>query len=242
MPKILEGETAMKKKILLISITLIIILIAGGMLVVLRHQEENKELNEINNLVNTESKTFSNSDDETDSYGYKNLSELPQDYTLKQAIQDGCVIITYDKIFNKYKLDNFIENTGINSKNRKEDKIRIVQYTVAGDAIIKDLEYKIKDETYELGNEYVHKTTYVLTTDNTRDKFAEADRKITVDDDIPGDVYGILKVQQDDKIAVMLGIYAQIDYIDLNVKRYEEIEVCEYRKSIEDNEVTIMEE
>ena len=43
-------------------------------------------------------------------------------------------------------------------------------------------------------------------------------------------------------IAIVLELYAQIDYIDSNVKIYEEIEVCEYRKSIEDSEVTIMEE
>ncbi len=43
-------------------------------------------------------------------------------------------------------------------------------------------------------------------------------------------------------IAIVLELYAQIDYIDSNAKIYEEIEVCEYRKSIEDREVTIMEE
>jgi len=107
----------------------------------------------------------------------------------------------------------------------------------------KDLEYKIKDETYKLGNEDVNKTTYILTEDNTRDKFsAEADRKITVNEDIPGDVYGIYKKQNDEMIHVVLGLYAIIDYVNEDVPRYENIEVCAYRKIIEDSEATIMEE
>ena len=70
---------------------------------------------------------------------------------------------------------------------------------------IQDIIEKEKYEKYKLGNEYVNKTTYILTTDNTRDKFAaEADRKITVNDDIPGDIYGILKVQREDMIAIVL--------------------------------------
>ena len=85
----------------------------------------------------------------------------------------------------------------------------------------------------------MHETTYILTTDNTRDKFsAEADRKITVNEDIPGDVYGIYKEQKEEMIRVMLGIYAEINYVsDANV--YKEIEVCTYRKRAEENEVTI---
>ena len=111
------------------------------------------------------------------------------------------------------------------------------------DLVIKDLEYKIKDETYKLGNEDVNKTTYILTEDNTRDKFsAEADRKITVNEDIPGDVYGIYKKQNDEMIHVVLGLYAIIDYVNEDVPRYENIEVCAYRKIIEDSEATIMEE
>lgn len=240
MPKILEGEIAMKKKKLLV-IVLVIIVIVGSIFIALNQQAKKQTLNNENTLSNTESKL--NATNETDKYGYKDLSELPKDYTIKQAIKDGCVVITNEKVFNKYRLDKFIENTEINAKDRKEDKIRIVQYTIEGDAIIKDLEYKIKDEKYKLGNEYVNKTTYILTTDNTRDKFAaEADRKITVNDDIPGDIYGILKVQREDMIAIVLELYALIDYIDSNVKIYEGIEVCEYRKSIEDSEVTIMEE
>ena len=43
-------------------------------------------------------------------------------------------------------------------------------------------------------------------------------------------------------IHVVLGLYAEIDYINEDVPRYENIEVCAYRKIIEDSEATIMEE
>ena len=156
MPKILEGEIAMKKKKLLV-IVLVIIVIVGSIFIALNQQAKKQTLNNENTLSNTESKL--NATNETDKYGYKDLSELPKDYTLKQAVQDGCVVITYNKVFNKYKLDKFIENTEKNAKDRKEDKIRIVQYTIEGDAIIKDLEYKIKDEMYKAEIEYANKTT-----------------------------------------------------------------------------------
>lgn len=240
----------MKKKLVL-AITILVIIIEGILFTVKqqvktsKQNEKNSSPNSINSASNnlTDGENNTGKESSTDKYGYKNLSELPQDYTLEQAIEDRCVVITYNKVWNKDKLDSFIENTGINSKDRKEDKIRIAQTTVEGDLVIKDLEYKIKDETYKLGNEDVNKTTYILTEDNTRDKFsAEADRKITVNEDIPGDVYGIYKKQNDEMIHVVLGLYAIIDYVNEDVPRYENIEVCAYRKIIEDSEATIMEE
>ena len=113
----------MKKKKLLI-IVLVIIVIVGSIFIALNQQAKKQTLNNENTLSNTESKL--NATNETDKYGYKDLSELPKDYTIKQAIKDGCVVITNEKVFNKYRLDKFIENTEINAKDRKEDKIRIV--------------------------------------------------------------------------------------------------------------------
>ncbi|HBC84472.1 MAG TPA: hypothetical protein DCZ30_03305, partial [Clostridiales bacterium] len=71
-----------------------------------------------------------------------------EDYSLEKAIESGYFVIGHNKIYNKDKLDKFIENTSINSKNRIEDSIKIVQYTTEGDPIITELSYKIKDETY----------------------------------------------------------------------------------------------
>ena len=162
------------------------------------------------------------------------LEDLPQDYSLEQAVQDGCVVITYKKVYNKDILDRFIQNTGINSQNRIEDKIRIVQYTVEGDTIITDVEYKIKDETYLLSGEPVNKTTYIVRKDNTRDEFAaESDRRIIENDNIPGEVYGITTEENGDMVYVELALYAEINYVDSSIKPYEDIEICAYSKNAE---------
>lgn len=231
----------MKKKIILIIIVLIVITLAGGVYYKINHQNNSKNLSKETNLPNRNEEFETNDEPKVDSYGYRALSELPQDYSLEQAINDGCVVITYNKIYGKDKLDKFIENTKINSQERKEDKIRIVQFTVEGDLIIKDLEYK-KEERLDDCLE-MDKTGYILTVDNTRDKFsADNDRKIAVDDDIPAVFYGIIKEEKDDDIHIVLALYAEIDYASDAAKIYKSIEVCEYRKSIEDSEVTIMEE
>lgn len=222
----------MKKKIILIIIVLIVITLAGGVYYKINHQGNSKNLSKENYSQNRNEEISTNNEPKVDSYGYRALSELPQDYSLEQAIDDGCVVITYNKIYGKDKLDKFIENTGINSKNRKEDKIRIVQFTVEGDLIIKDLEYK-KEERLD-GCLEMDKTGYILTVDNTRDKFsADKDRKITVDDDIPAVFYGIIKAEKDDDIHIVLALYAQIDYVSGDGKIYKEIEVCSYPKRLE---------
>lgn len=231
----------MKKKIILIIIVLIVITLAGGVYYKINNQENSKNLSKENDSQNRNEEISTNNEPKVDSYGYRALSELPQDYSLEQAINDGCVVITYNKIYGKDKLDKFIENTKINSQERKEDKIRIVQFTVEGDLIIKDLEYK-KEERLDDCLE-MDKTGYILTVDNTRDKFsADEDRKIAVDDDIPAVFYGIIKEEKDDDIHIVLALYAEIDYASDAAKIYKAIEVCEYRKSIEDSEVTMMEE
>lgn len=222
----------MKKKIILIIIVLIIITLAGGVYYKINHQNNSKNLSKETNLPNRNEEFETNNEPKVDSYGYRALSELPQDYSLEQAIDDGCVVITYNKIYGKDKLNKFIENTEKNSQERKEDKIRIVQFTVEGDLIIKDLEYK-KEEKQD-GCLEMDKTGYILTVDNTRDKFStDEDRKITVDDDIPAVFYGIIKKEKEDDIHIVLALYAQIDYVSGDGKIYKEIEVCSYPKKLE---------
>ena len=70
MPKILDGEIAMKKKKLLI-IVLVIIVIVGSIFIALNQQAKKQTLNNENTLSNTESKL--NATNETDKYGYKDL-------------------------------------------------------------------------------------------------------------------------------------------------------------------------
>lgn len=130
-------------------------------------------------------------------------------------------------------MDEFIKNTEINSENRKEDTIRIIKYTIEGDPIIIELSYQ-KDETNleDIGSK--NKGMYVLKIDNTRDKFAtESDRKITVNEDIPGDIYGIMEKEEGEVVKVILALYAEIDYVNENSKSYEAIDICGYNISME---------
>lgn len=157
-----------------------------------------------------------------------------EDYSLEKAIESGYFVIGHNKIYNKDKLDKFIENTSINSKNRIEDSIKIVQYTTEGDPIITELSYKIKDETYLHAGKPVNKTTYIFKRDNTRDKWSvKEDRKIITNNDIPGEIYGIKETKDGDIVNVDLVLYAEIEYIDEKVKRYEAINICSYPSDAE---------
>ncbi len=163
------------------------------------------------------------------------IKDEQNEYSLEKAIENGYVVITNDnKIYNKDKLDRFIKNTEINSKNRIEDSIKIMQYTVEGDPIVTELIYKIKDETYEFNGKQVNKTTYILKHDNTQDKWsAESDRKITVNDDIPGDIFTITENKDGDYINIELALCAEICYVDENSKIYENINIGSYRENAE---------
>ena len=145
----------------------------------------------------------------------KQLEEIPQDYPMNQAIKDGCVVISNNTVFNRSMLDSFIDNTNVINKDRKSDFIRFVQYTIEGDAIITDLEYKAG-----LG--------YILTTDNTRDAFG-ADTKVINNNDIPLKFYTIDLVQNKDFIDIVLLLTGKIDY-ESNKKEYEPITVVSYSK------------
>lgn len=160
------------------------------------------------------------------------LENLPKEYSLEQAIKDECFIITNSKIYNKNKLDKFIQNTGVNSQNRKEDTVRIVEYTREGDPIITELSFKIKDETYILSGKPVNKTTYILKRDNTRDKFAE-EPKITVDEDIPGEIYTISLRESSEEIKLSLELTAEINYVSTSSKIYNSIDICSYLPNVE---------
>lgn len=162
------------------------------------------------------------------------VNEEDENYSLEKAVENGYFVIAHNKIYNKHKLDQFIENTSINSKNRVEDSIKIVQYTTEGDPIITELSYKIKDETYLLSGKTVNKTSYILKVDNTRDKWSvEEDRKVTINDDIPGNIYGITENKDGELVNIELELYAKINYVDENAKRYESINVCSYLSDAE---------
>ena len=128
----------------------------------------------------------------------KQLEEIPQDYSIQQAAKDNCVVIVGYSVFNKSRLDSFIANTNANNESRQSDFIRIVKYTIEGDPIITDLEYR---EDYG----------YILTYDNTRDAFG-ADKKVTIYDDIPSNIYTIDLVENENFINIGLVLQGVIDY------------------------------
>ena len=148
----------------------------------------------------------------------KQLEEIPQDYPMNQAIKDGCVVMSNNAVFNKSMLDSFIDNTNVNNKDRKSDFIRFVQYTIEGDAIITDLEYKA-----DVG--------YILTTDNTRDAFG-ADTRVIKNSDIPSEFYTIDLVENEDFFDIVLQLTGEIDY-ESNKKEYKPITVASYSKDSE---------
>ena len=145
----------------------------------------------------------------------KQLEEIPQQYPMQQAIKDGCVVITYNAVFNKSRLDSFITNTNANNENRQSDFIRIVLYTNEGDPIITDLEYKKEDG-------------YILTYDNTRDAFG-ANTKVTTYDDIPSNIYTVDLVENENIINIGLELQGVIDY-DSDTKEYKPLLVASYSK------------
>ena len=147
----------------------------------------------------------------------KLLEEIPQEYSMQQAIKDGCVVISYNAVFNNIRLNSFITNTNADNENRKSDFIRIVEYTIEGDPIITDLEYK-KDDGY------------ILTYDNTRDTFG-ANTKVTTYDDIPSNIYTIDLVENENIINVGLVVQGIIDY-DSDTKEYKPFLVANYSKDL----------
>jgi hypothetical protein len=92
---------------------------------------------------------------------FKVLKDLPDKYVSEIAIKNGDVTNVHGKIYNNEKLNVFIEKF----KKQESAMVRVTQYTIEGDAIIKDLIYDGK--------------SIILKDDWTRDKFAAAeDRRI----------------------------------------------------------------
>ena len=160
------------------------------------------------------------------------FTDIPQNFEVEDAIERGYFVIDgrkdKNKIYNKDVLDSFIENTNINSKNRKPDKIRIVNYNYDGYPTIYEVEYKVLDKKYiNKEQQEANETGYVLTVDASRNNIMP--RSIVVNDDIPGEFYGIT-VDEDVGInaaIIKLSLYAIIDYVE-EVEPYKDIEITRY--------------
>ncbi len=80
---------------------------------------------------------------------YKDLESLPLDYDFAQMVEDDCYIVTNSGVvYNLKNLNNFIKNV----ENNVRDQVRIIQYTIEGQPIIKDLEYT--QDKFILKNDY----------------------------------------------------------------------------------------
>lgn len=169
-----------------------------------------------------------------------NLMDIGSEFPIEEAINQGCFVITEDKIYNENILETFVKNTGINSRDRIQDKIRIVVYNTNKEPTIYDLEYKILNEKYiNKENKELNKTGYILITDSSRVHSWETNmdyhesieaHKITIEDDIPGEFYGINIVKnQDINVAIIsLSLYSIVDYADSDMKQYKDIEIARY--------------
>ena len=164
-----------------------------------------------NNISNNE--VGANTSNPVDTPNAK-LEDLPYNYTLEQAIKDGCFTIIPHSVYNKENLDNFIENTKKDSKNRIPDSIRIAVTTIEGQLILYDLSYD--------GN------NYILKRDLTRDEYsAKEDRIIKTNSDIPGKFYSVNLNQNDNSMSLELNLFAEINQ-ESNEKIYEDIFIVSY--------------
>ena len=70
---------------------------------------------------------------------YVDINSLEKDYSMQQAIEDGCFIIEKNEIIsdNKSQLDNFIDKCNQNV----ESNIRICDYQYGGRLSIIDIDY-----------------------------------------------------------------------------------------------------
>ena len=149
----------MNKKVIYCILIIVIVVI-----VLILFANDIKTYYKINNESNTQENVEQSSNIQINSIddiyktkvaeGYKNIKELPEDYSKEQAQQDNCFVIgamvhndnLYSEFMNKY--------------NKKENAfIRVVQSTAEGDIFIIDVLYEAK-------NNKIH-----LVKDDTRDKF-----------------------------------------------------------------------
>lgn len=138
----------MNKNLKIIIGILIVLLVVGAIYMYYKLTTQN------------EPKEESPTDNKT--YNFKAIESLPEDYTLDQAVEDNCVVLTNnEKIYNKDELDRFIQNVN----NNIPDFMRVVCFTVEGDMIITDIKFN---------NENNFKVCF----DYTRDEYSSPEDRI----------------------------------------------------------------
>lgn len=152
------------KKVTIVIIPIVIIAV-GVVIGAKRYTANERErIKEANNKANSNQTTYING---------KSIKDLPEEIPLEYAINEGYFVYDGSKdnsvVYNKDVLDRFIINTRAGATNRIADKIRIIVYNYDGFPCVYDLEYKVFKETYiNEEQKEVHKSGYILTTDDTR--------------------------------------------------------------------------
>lgn len=218
----------MKKKIIYVIILIVIVIAIVGVVIAVKkyNAREKERIKEANIETKENSKQMT-------SINGKSIKDLPEEIPIEYAVNEGYFVYDGSKdnsiVYNKDVLDRFIINTRAGATNRIADKIRIVVYNYDGYPTIYDLEYKVFDESYiNEQQKEVCKSGYILTTDDTRNNIIPRD--IFVNDDIPGQYYGI-KIIEDEGVnaaSISLCLYAEINYSDTNKEPYKDIEIANY--------------
>jgi beta-lactamase regulating signal transducer with metallopeptidase domain len=100
---------------------------------------------------------------------YTELEKLPVVYNSQLALQNGDVVYTHTKSINSSRLEEFYKAYKL-EKVERFFKVRIVLYTVEGDAVIHDLTMNNKEVK--------------LVVDNTRDKFSRTEDRVRTEYEI----------------------------------------------------------
>lgn len=143
-----------------------------------------------------------------------------QEKELQEEILKGRVIVAHNKITNINLLDDFLDDTDKYNKNKKSSQIEIATYTIEGDEILIILEYN--KETNQ----------YIITKDNTKDKYAAIENRKIETNKYSGYSYNIIKKINENAIYIVLEPDKRVD------RELEELVILAYSKSLEQNKDT----
>ena len=141
---------------------------------------------------------------------YIKLEDLEIDYNLSKMIEDECYILLNSNIvYNIEELDDFMDNV----ENNISDEIRIVQYTIEGQPILTNLEYK--------------DNKFIVKIDNRRDGYAAKDEKKIITKEYDGAKYKLLKGNTPNSETNFI-VYYPLELKDLETNTT--VNICNYAK------------
>ncbi|MDO4282271.1 MAG: DUF4362 domain-containing protein [Clostridia bacterium] len=146
----------MKKKTIILAFVILIIIgiiayiLSNNKEILNHHIEEKKTTSIIKNNIAQNKVSF------------EDITNLPEEYTTEQAVEEHFVVITPKETYHKSLYDDFMLD--LNAK--KDCSLKIMMYTIEGDPILVKVIYVADEEKF------------YACEDNTRDKFSNnEDRK-----------------------------------------------------------------